>query len=117
MFGAFFIIGMFGTGVARIMQAAIARRREYLADASSVQYTRYPASLAAALVKADKFRQSRKHQPTKVAAFMMFVSPYRARSWLFRTHPTIEDRLEAVEKMTPGTVEDRDVDSGTVDRG
>jgi Zn-dependent protease with chaperone function len=104
VFGAFFIIGLFGVGIARFMQAAIARQREYLADASAVQYTRLTAGLIDALQKADAYRQSRRPQPTKSAAFMMFVSPYRARSWLFRTHPRIEDRIEAARAMTPGTM-------------
>ena len=102
VFGAFFVLGLFGIGVARVMQAAIARQREFLADASAVQFTRLTAGLIDVLQKADAHRQSRKRQPTKAAAFMMFVSPYRARSWLLRTHPTIEDRIEAAQAMTPG---------------
>jgi Zn-dependent protease with chaperone function len=102
VFGVFFVLGLFGVGVARLMQAAIARQREYLADASSVQFTRFTAGLIGALQKAGAHRQSRRRQPTKTAAFMMFVSPYRARSWLLRTHPTIEDRIEAANAMTPG---------------
>ena len=104
IFGAFYVLGLFGVGIARLMQAAIARQREYLADASAVQFTRHTFGLLGALEKADQFRQSRRHRPTKIAAFMMFVSPYRARSWLFRTHPTIEERIEATKAMTPGNV-------------
>lgn len=103
VFGTFFVLGLFGVGIARIMQAAIARQREYLADASAVQFTRLTSGLIGALRKAGAIRQSRLRQPTKAAAFMMFVSPYRARSWLFRTHPTIEDRLDAAQAMTPGS--------------
>lgn len=117
VFGAFFLLGLFGVGIARLMQAAIARNREYLADASAVQFTRYTLGLIGALEKADLFRQSRKRQPTKVAAFMMFVSPYRARSWLFRTHPTVEQRIEAAEAMTPGgMLAVRDGDGGPARR-
>lgn len=106
VFGIFFVLGLFGVGVARLMQAAIARQREYLADASSVQFTRFTAGLIGALQKADTHRQSRGRQPTKAAAFMMFVSPYGARSWLLRTHPKIEDRIEAASAMTPGVSHD-----------
>ncbi len=105
VFGAFFVLGLFGVGVARLMQAAIARQREYLADASSVQFTRLTSGLIGALTKADAHRQSRRRQPTKAAAFMMFVSPYRARSWFLRTHPTVEDRIAAAESMTPGVAD------------
>jgi len=106
MFGAFFVLGLFGVGIARLMQAAIARQREYLADASSVQFARLTTGLISALQKADAHSQSRRRQPTKVAAFMMFVSPYRARSWLLRTHPTIEDRIQAARAMTPGLTQE-----------
>ena len=105
LFGAFYVLGLFGVGISRVMQAAIARQREYLADASAVQFTRLTAGLIGALQKADAHRQSRKRQPTKIAAFMMFVSPYRARSWLFRSHPTIEERIEAARAMTPGPMQ------------
>jgi Zn-dependent protease with chaperone function len=102
VFGAFFVLGLFGVGIARLMQAAIARQREYLADASSVQFTRFTPGLIGALKEAGNHRQSRRRQPTKAAAFMMFVSPYPARSWLLRTHPAIEHRIEAASAMTPG---------------
>lgn len=111
LFGAFYVLGLFGVGIARFMQAAIARTREYLADASAIQYTRHTFGLLGALEKADQFRQSRRHRPTHTAAFMMFVSPYRARSWLFRTHPRIEERIEAAKAMTPGNLlDERDID-------
>ena len=102
LFGVFFVMGAFGVGIARLMQAAIARQREYLADASAVQFTRSTSGLLDALRRAGRMQQSRKHRPTHTAAFMMFVSPYRARSWLLRTHPKIEQRVEAVSAMTPG---------------
>ena len=57
VFGVFFVLGLFGVGIARLMQAAIARQREYLADASAVQFTRYTAGLIGALAKADAERQ------------------------------------------------------------
>lgn len=107
VFGAFFVVGLFGVGIARLMQAAIARQREYLADASAVQFTRFTVGLRGALDKANRYRQPRGRRPTHAAAFMMFVSPYRARSWLLRTHPTIEQRREAAEAMTPGFAENK----------
>ncbi len=104
LFGAFFVLGLFGVGIARLMQAAIARQSEYLADASAVQFTRHTFGLLGALEKADNFRQGRRRRPTHIAAFMMFVSPYRARSWFFRTHPTTEQRIAAAKSMTPGNI-------------
>ncbi len=109
VFGVFFVLGLFGVGVARIMQAAIARQREYLADASAVQFTRATDGLLGALREADAFRQPKGRRPTHTAAFMMFVSPYRARSWLLRTHPKIEQRIDAAVAMTPGVYEPQPV--------
>ncbi len=102
VFGVFFVLGLFGVGIARVMQAAIARQREYLADASAVQFTRATKGLLGALRKADAFRQPKGRRPTHTTAFMMFVSPYRARSWLLRTHPKVEQRIDAAVAMTPG---------------
>jgi Zn-dependent protease with chaperone function len=109
LFGVFFVMGAFGVGIARLMQAAIARQREYLADASAVQFTRSTRGLLDALRRAGRAQQSRKHRPTHTAAFMMFVSPYRAQSWLLRTHPKIEQRIEATHAMTPGMTIDTSV--------
>lgn len=102
VFGLFFVLGLFGVAISRFMQAAIARNREYLADASAVQFTRSTRGLIGALTKAGACRQSARRGPTHKAAFMLFVSPYRARSWLLRTHPKIEDRITAAVAMTPG---------------
>ena len=101
VFGVFFVLGLFGVGIARLMQAAIARQREYLADASAVQFSRATSGLLSALEKAEQCQQGSQRKPTHAAAFMMFVSPYRATSWLFRTHPKTSQRIAAVNAMTP----------------
>jgi Zn-dependent protease with chaperone function len=69
-----------------------------------VQFARATSGLLSALEKAEQCQQGRWRKPTHAAAFMMFVSPYRARSWLFRTHPKIRQRIAAINAMTPGPV-------------
>jgi len=86
--------------VAMLIQLAISRKREFLADASGVLLTRYPEGLARALEKigADK-------SPMKVASTStshLFISnPLKGQSFLglFSTHPPIEERVRALRQM------------------
>ncbi len=95
---------------ARLMQFAVSRRREYLADASAVGLTRYPPGLISAL---EKLRDDR----TVVAGASRATEqlwiespldrdggsePRRSRTWLnraFDTHPPLEDRIAALREM------------------
>lgn len=87
---------------AQLLKLAVSRKREYLADASGALLTRYPPGLASALRKlaADK-------EPLEVAnkatAHMYIVNPLKdikgQMNVLFSTHPPIEKRIEALEKM------------------
>ncbi|MEX0616592.1 MAG: M48 family metallopeptidase [Candidatus Woykebacteria bacterium] len=92
--------------IATLIQLAVSRRREFLADASGSLLTRYPEGLANALMKisADK-------EPLEVAnkatAHLYIVNPFKdkgrgAVDWfssLFNTHPPIEDRVKALKQM------------------
>ncbi|MEK7526748.1 MAG: M48 family metallopeptidase [Patescibacteria group bacterium] len=108
--GIFIIVGLvfalLSPIIGQLIQLAISRRREYLADASSVSLTRQPSGLISALQKiaAD-------HEPleaaNKATAHMYIVNPFkghekRAVSWfanLFNTHPPMEQRISALKKM------------------
>jgi heat shock protein HtpX len=91
-----------------LMQFAMSRNREYLADASGVQLTRYPPGLIAAL---EKLRddQAVVHYATKATAQMWIEQPLEpgrgkkdARSRfnnLFDTHPPLEDRIARLQEM------------------
>jgi heat shock protein HtpX len=89
--------------IAQLMQLAISRRREFLADANGAMLTRYPAGLASALKKlaADP-------EPLEVAnkatAHLYIVNPLKnvkgRVNKLFSTHPPIEERIAALEKMS-----------------
>jgi heat shock protein HtpX len=93
-----------------LMQFAMSRNREYLADASGVQLTRYPPGLISAL---EKLRddQAVVHYATKATAQMWIEQPLdvpegdtkkdaRSRfNHLFDTHPPLEDRIKRLREM------------------
>ncbi len=92
--------------IAQLIQLAISRRREFMADAGSVEITRQPSGLISALEKI-----SSDHEPleaaNKATAHLYIVNPFKEKGrgavdWfsnLFNTHPPIEERIEALKKM------------------
>lgn len=88
--------------IAQVINFAISRKREYLADASSAQLTRYPQGLADALRKiaADK---EPLEAANKATAHLYIANPLKGQKlWmqsLFSTHPPIETRIERLMKM------------------
>lgn len=86
----------------KLMQLAISRRREFLADATAVKYTRNPDALISALQKISTDPNKLK-QANQSTAHMYFSSPFRKENKkeanLFSTHPSIEARIEAIEKL------------------
>jgi Zn-dependent protease with chaperone function len=89
-----YIIGWIGVFFGRLIKAAVSRQREFLADASAVQYTRNPEGLAGALAKIAKF-SSRIENPRAEEASHMFFGNGVGDSWLalLATHPPIEERI------------------------
>lgn len=85
---------------ASLIQLAISRRREYLADATGAMTTRYPEGLESALAKLEQVNTAPRRQNTSTA-HMFFVNPLRGHSVmnLFSTHPPIPDRIAALKKM------------------
>jgi heat shock protein HtpX len=85
---------------AMLMQMAISRKREYLADASAALLTRYPEGLARALEKI-----SADSEPLEAAnhatAHLFIANPFKGNkvSKLFSTHPPIEDRIAKLRGM------------------
>lgn len=86
--------------VATMIQLAVSRQREYLADATGALATRYPEGLASALEKIEKTGSVAKHQNT-ATAHLFFVNPLKGHSLanLFGTHPPIEDRIQRLRSM------------------
>lgn len=91
--------------LARLLYLAISRKREYLADATAVRFTRYPEGLASAL---DKISQSTLDLPSanKVTAPMYIVNPLKGKgmplSDLTSTHPSISERIRILRSISQG---------------
>lgn len=86
--------------VATMIQLAISRRREYLADATGALTTRYPEGLADALEKIAQHGSVLKRQNTATAHFFI-ANPLKKHSVasLFSTHPPIEERIKRLREM------------------
>jgi heat shock protein HtpX len=87
---------------AMLIQMAISRSREYLADASGAQFSQSPLSLASALEKLQRASQQIPMADAKPAtAHMFIVNPLSGRSLmnLFSTHPPIEERIARLRGM------------------
>jgi len=87
----------------KLMQLAISRKREYMADATSVQFTRNPDGLISALEKisADPNELETANNAT---AHMYIANPFREGTKkkfanLFSTHPSTEDRINALRSL------------------
>jgi heat shock protein HtpX len=93
--------------IAQLIQLAISRRREYMADASGVSITRQPSGLISALQKI-----SADHEPleaaNKATAHLYIANPFKDKiggavgwfSGLFNTHPPIEERIKILKTMS-----------------
>jgi heat shock protein HtpX len=85
---------------AMLVQMAVSRRREYLADSTGALTTRYPEGLASALEKIRDHGSVMKRQNT-ATAHLFFANPLKGKSLskLFSTHPPIEDRIKRLRNM------------------
>ena len=93
---ALLIIGYVGLFFGRLIQAAVSRSRESLADASAVQFTRDPTGLRGALLKIGALSGGSKIANPEVeeVAHMLFAP---GMSRFFATHPALVDRLKAID--------------------
>lgn len=87
--------------VALLIQMAISRKREYLADATGALTTRYPEGLASALEKIARTGSVMRKQNT-ATAHLFFANPLKSGGLaaLFSTHPPIEDRIARLREMS-----------------
>ena len=99
----FYVIGIvlivLAPVMAAIIQMAISRQREYLADATGAMTTRHPEGLASALEKLRDFGQPMKNQSTSTA-HLFFSNPLKKGffSGLFSTHPPLDERIARLRK-------------------
>jgi len=106
--GVFILIGivlaLLSPLIATLIQLAVSRKREYLADAAGVLLTRYPEGLASALEKISQDKE-----PLEVAnnatAHLYIANPFKGKdfgNWLsslFNTHPPMKDRVKILRSM------------------
>ena len=87
--------------LARLLYFACSRQREYLADASAAQYTRYPAALANALGKIAAQQDPKKIPVNRVVAPMYAINPLAAAGSfnVFGTHPPTAERIRRLMEM------------------
>lgn len=90
--------------IGKIMQMAVSRRREFLADSTAIEFTRNPSGLISALRKLDEDPNELK-VASKATENMYIVNPFkknvksRKKASLFSTHPSIDDRIEALQNI------------------
>jgi len=103
------ILAILSPVIATIIQLAVSRKREYLADASGALLTRYPEGLASAL---EKLRDNQRPlaEANKATAHLYITNPLKDSSGkttgffanLFNTHPPLEDRIKRLRDMDIG---------------
>jgi len=113
---ALMVIGYVGQLFGRIIQSAVSRQREFLADASAVQFTRNPGGIAGALKIIGGFAKgSRIASPNAHEAGHLFFST--AIRSLFATHPPLDERIRRLDPGYSGRVNESGSGSGTVSGG
>lgn len=106
--GIFLLIGIIlailSPIIATLIQLAVSRKREFLADASAALLTRYPEGLASALEKISKDKEPLE-AANNATAHLYIVNPFKGKeignwlSGLFNTHPPIEERIKILRSM------------------
>lgn len=102
---ALIVIGYIGYFFGRVIQAAVSRQREYLADASSVQFTRNPGGILGALKKIGGYALGSSlvsSARTEIGHFL-FAQGFRSGiTGLWSTHPPLPDRIRAIDPQFDG---------------
>ncbi len=99
------IVGSVGVFVGRMIRSAVSRQREFLADASAVQFTRYPAGIAGALAKIGQNSSVLNFAGAEEVSHMCFENPLKASAFsLNATHPPLKERIARIDKrfLEPG---------------
>ena len=104
---AMVVIGYVGMFFARLIHAAVSRRREFLADASAVQFTRNPAGIAGALKKIGRSALGSQvgDEHAMEVAHMFFAQGIAVGfARLLATHPPLEERIRAIDPTFDGSL-------------
>ncbi|HEX5790188.1 MAG TPA: M48 family metallopeptidase [Luteolibacter sp.] len=108
------LIGSIGVLFSRMLQAAISRQREYLADASAVQFTRDPSGISGALKKVGAAGGYISSPAAAEARHLFFAGSSQFGSWM-PTHPPLEKRIRAIDPRWDGKLggETREIPSAS----
>ncbi len=110
---ALIVIGAIGVFFGRLIQAALSRQREFLADASSVQFTRNPAGLSGALQKIGGTGSKLESAHAGEASHMFFGNgmgtPFLGA---LATHPPLDERIHAIDPGWDGSFKQASVTTG-----
>ena len=95
------ILSILAPIVAMLMQLAISRKREFLADADGALLTRYPEGLAKALEKISQDTEPLE-AANRATAHLFIANPFKGKKMMkmFMTHPPIEERIKALRGMS-----------------
>jgi len=97
------LLAMLAPIAASLIQFAISRSREYLADATGARLSGNPLALASALSKLTMYNQREPmHEGNPATAHMFIVNPFAGAGMakLFSTHPPVEERIARLQNMT-----------------
>ncbi len=103
------VIGGIGLFFSKLIKASISRQREYLADASAVQFTRNPEGIAGALKMIGSAQQSSRvrTENAETISHMFFANMFGSRfGGLFSTHPPLIPRIQRVDRQFKGDFND-----------
>jgi heat shock protein HtpX len=93
------ILAILAPLVTRLVQAAVSRKREYLADASGAELTRYPDGLANALEKIKKVNEGKMKVSESISHLFISDPNKSPLDSLFATHPPLEQRIKILRDM------------------
>jgi Zn-dependent protease with chaperone function len=102
---ALYVLGLSGAFFGRLIQAAVSRQREYLADASAVQFTRNPAGISGALKKIGGLQAGSTitDAHAEEVSHMFFADAFARRMFaLLATHPPLRMRIERLDPLFDG---------------
>lgn len=91
------IVGSIGLLFGNFIKMAISRQREYLADASAVQFTRNPDGISGALKKIGGWNDGSRLHVSNAEEFSYFYFANGVRSLIFNTHPSLSKRIRKIE--------------------
>ena len=94
-----FILAIIAPILSRLVQMAVSRRREFLADASAAELTRYPDGLADALEKLGKYNRGDMKVSESVSHLFISDPNRSALDAIYSTHPPIEERVKRLREM------------------